>query len=152
MAGVFDGEGCITIYKSRANSRQNPRYVLQMHVTNTEQELLRSFLVFGGSIYQMTGASRNPKAKPTFKWVVGSNVALKVLRIIRLLLRSPRKIRAAELAIEFQEQKSHKRTKDPSYTVLQEEYHLRMMENNRRGGNIKRKYRYRLDRGCRDYA
>lgn len=77
MAGYFDGEGCIGIYRnkgsacSRYKSGHKPAsWVRHVGITNTYWPLLNKFKkLFGGRLYELKGAGRN---KPCYSWILGA--------------------------------------------------------------------------------
>lgn len=107
LAGIFDGEGCISVTKGQDHKSINPHYSVVVALGLTHEyipQLLRFH--FGGSVYKM-----KPKylgCKPAWKWQISSSNALSFLKIIAPYLRLKRA--EAELAIRFQE-----RNKEWSY-------------------------------------
>ena len=96
FAGLFDGEGCVGVYKCKRN--KYTRYDLKVYVkmTNlTPIRLLRSF--YGGSITipKITG-----NRKKTFCWQASNLLAARFLKSILRFLRV--KDSLAALALNFQ--------------------------------------------------
>lgn len=126
-AGIFDGEGYVGIHVSGG------RESLRVGVSNTEIELVSPFLEFGGHLREQAWA-RNPRWKLAYRWEISHRKAAGFLRQVLPYLRSPKKIAASKLAIEFQERKilpgQHG---SDEYEAEQADYHARMKEINRRG-------------------
>lgn len=87
MAGVVDSDGCISIgkMKGRYNKVQrnvNPRYVLALIVTNTDENLM-NWLVkkFEGRMKSRKKVKSNHKT--TWNWTLDHGKALHVLRLIK---------------------------------------------------------------------
>ena len=97
VAGVIDGEGCIGLYCPQSTHSTQ----LQVKVSLTNKELVYWFYsTFGGGFrYE---PARNERSKPSYRWLVGGNQALKFLKQVHpyLRLKKPQ----AEIAIAFQEQ------------------------------------------------
>ena len=94
-AGVFDGEGCISIQK-----RGDGYLRLRTDVVNTDLEMLEYLKeIWGGNIYKQKDKRKGRKDKWT--WVLCSFSAKKFLEEIFLYLISKQK--QAELGIKFQE-------------------------------------------------
>ncbi len=100
-AGLMDGEGTITIHPGRGATRNLPRLIATLSMTNiTPLHRLRE--LFGGSITEKKPTS---SGKPYFRWDIADRKADRVVRAVYPYLRCPDKIFQAELAIEFQAQK-----------------------------------------------
>ena len=94
MAGVFDGEGSISIIRSKRQT------TLVASVGNTERELVSPFKHrFGGT----TWIERRPPDKTMFMWKISARQASAFLEEILPYLHSKRKRSIAVLAIEFQQ-------------------------------------------------
>ena len=137
FAAMVDGEGAISINKTRYSTTRSPnrtKYYLQVNVANTEKELVEPFLTaFGGSIQTARRNMPRKNEKPVFFWVAGAQKALKVLEILGPYFRSSRKRKLANLGIEFQRQKTHRRCRDPTYTLEQERFWSETKRLNKRG-------------------
>jgi len=101
IAGLFDGEGSMTIYKGPVSpsgtAAVSPTYTLIVGISNNDNcPLLDIQGEFGGSIV---------KYNKCYQWRVTGNIALAFLREIVPYLRI-RKERA-ELAINFQANRNH---------------------------------------------
>lgn len=100
-AGVFDGEGHITICISkRANG--SAQYWLQIGVCNTYVPLLDNFKAdFGvGHLSKLYGPKSNAPRIPAMCWRCTSNQAMYILEAMLPFLRIKKE--PAKLAIEFQ--------------------------------------------------
>jgi hypothetical protein len=101
MAGFFDGEGCVSIGKSRnkrpdGSIRDVCTYTLQLAIEQKQAEPLKQFhRVFGGSFY-----TSNKKGMTYFRWSCNSSTALRALERLLPYLMLKRPI--AELGIRFQ--------------------------------------------------
>ena len=103
MAGIFDGEGCIVIHKSKPRQRGiNPSYVIEINLANTNEWIVRQFhFSFGGNVYlrkRQTETSRE-----IWAWQISANQALLCLKTLLPYLKLKRG--QAEIAIKFQEEK-----------------------------------------------
>lgn len=69
LAGLFDGEGCISICTN--NTHTGTGYVFCIQITNTNQKLMKWLIEhFGGVYYSQDGTSRPAHWKPSFRWRV----------------------------------------------------------------------------------
>jgi len=109
-AGFVDGEGCITIQKSYAPSKQGWHAMsLMMRVTQKRRQPLDALAsLFGGSAEPM-------KSRPYFDWTISAVQTANALRemLPYLILKRDQ----AELALEFYELQQER----ASSTVLSEE-------------------------------
>jgi hypothetical protein len=70
LAGLFDGEGCISICERKDKQGDNA-FIFCIQITNTNTTLMKWLVQhFGGVYYPQDGKSRNPKWKPSFRWRV----------------------------------------------------------------------------------
>lgn len=108
MAGIVDGEGCITISKQRREGRPSLAFRTSITISNTNLKLLEPFVKWwGGGIYSPRQA--NSKWRQTFTWHCSNGVAVKFLESIMPYLKGKR--RQAELVLEFEHNKKrYKRT------------------------------------------
>ncbi len=116
IAGFFDGEGNINIYKSdtgrgrESGRRITPRYELAIAIYNTDKDVMDWLhSVFGG--YQQTRNSENTtnhkkKWKESYTQRLTSNQALEFLLLVYPYLRVKKK--QADLAIKFQQYRNNK--------------------------------------------
>lgn len=92
LAGIIDGEGCLSISYDKPGSKISPRFVAQLSVVNTNMKLLADLKKqFGGSIHSIRsgqiGRSRR-KYKPCGAWTKtatqAAEIATKVLPYLRI--------------------------------------------------------------------
>lgn len=95
-AGLFEGEGCLTILHARYKDRVTPYPRIQM--SNTDKDLLIRFseVMRGGSIYsKKTGALSK---KPQWMWQIADKAGVKqAIETLYPWLSVKRQIRAKEL-------------------------------------------------------
>lgn len=117
VAGIFDGEGCVSFIKKERT------YFIRIHITNTNRELLDHIQsLFGGSIFKCYRG--NEKYKDRYDWVLGWTKAVEFLEIIYpwLIVKTD----AADVAFAWQairpgrglKTKEHKEQLDKSYALL----------------------------------
>lgn len=127
-AGLFDGEGCINIYRTKANSKSKtsrPSYTLQVSIDNTNEEVLKEiYETYGGTFY-----TRKRKNRTRIYCVkLCSNKAIPFLTDILPYLRIKKS--EAIIALEFQE-KGKRETFSPiplteKELAVRESYKLRL--------------------------
>jgi len=101
MAGLFDGEGCICIGKSKQKNGKD-RYTLKVHITMANPYIPQIFrMAFGGYFVLRTAAQT--KHLPTWRWSVEANLATDFLEVLSPYLKLKKS--EAILAIEFQRAK-----------------------------------------------
>lgn len=97
-AGLFDGEGGITIAKQAGST-----YRLDVRITSTDKAVLRWFKArFGGWVCRQTPNKRVKRCRPCWYWAASSRVASAFLAKVYPYLRVKR--RQAKLALAFQKQ------------------------------------------------
>lgn len=84
VAGLVDGEGCISIHVNRTRSlqfaNQMPRVVMQACVSNCHRPVLELLKTqFGGKIHKHHD-KYNPRARDSFRWLVSEQQACKFIR------------------------------------------------------------------------
>lgn len=95
-AGLFDGEGCITIKRQRGRRTIAPFLIVQM----TDEDVVRRFhaVVRFGNVRGPIYDKRRPQNKPLWRWSVGSWEAFEALsRAWRPWLGQRRLARLAEV-------------------------------------------------------
>jgi LAGLIDADG endonuclease len=103
LAGIIDGEGCITIVprlRSDASCR-NHGYSMKVAVSNTDPRMIlkiKSILGFGS--IQCKSEHRNGRCKAAYVWITSCREALVFLLVIKDHLVT--KAEQAQLAIEIQ--------------------------------------------------
>lgn len=116
IAGFFDGEGNINIYKidtennRKVHQLRNPKYELSVAFYNTDKEIMEWLhSVFGGYL-QTRNRDNSPKRdkewKENYCVRMTSNQALEFIRLVYPYLRIKKK--QADVAIAFQEVKLKK--------------------------------------------
>ena len=107
VAGLFDGEGSITIGKSNPatyNTLRSPSHWLQVGITNTNKNLIDWLCnTFGGHISNNSHCPSRKKQRPCWAWRKNSNEAAFFLKSIFPF--SKIKQEQMKLAIEFQEKR-----------------------------------------------
>jgi hypothetical protein len=97
LAGIIDGDGCISIGKNIMQGRPHPIYNLVLLITSTNKDLI-DFLYgnYGGII---TGQPSRGNSKPYFILQLLSNNAIRILLAVKdkLIVRKQQ----AELALKF---------------------------------------------------
>jgi hypothetical protein len=100
-AGLFDGEGCVSIPVLRRPGRMDRLSLrVEMGMTNPEAVLIMRDN-FGGSMHTNHHEKRNKNHRPQFTWITGSSNGAKFLRAIQPF--SIIKRLEIEVALEFQE-------------------------------------------------
>ncbi len=95
-AGIFDGEGTVTIL--RVQNERNPTHSLHAFVTNTDRPLLEWLReTYGGAIYAQRQQGQN---RPCWQWKLTSRGAADFLALLLPYLRVKRA--QAVVGIEFQ--------------------------------------------------
>ncbi len=109
FAGVFDGEGCIIIHKSKSKAKSpNYSYVAEVNLANTNEWIVRQFhFSFGGGCYLRK--KQGEHTRQIWAWQIGANKAADFLEIILPYLRI--KKAQAEIALGFQRHKRHSNPK-----------------------------------------
>ncbi len=94
LAGIIDGEGCITVCKS---SRYDNRVITVAVAMNDREAIDILFEHFGGCLFELK--KQNPKWNDGWRWAVKQRKAKVVLEAVLPYLRI--KDRQAILALEF---------------------------------------------------
>jgi hypothetical protein len=117
IAGIFDGEECVGIYKVRDHHPYpSSHYVLHVQVGTTELDMVDWLhREFGGCL--VFHRSKKLRERDAWHWHLVSNVAARFLEQILPYLRL--KKRQAGVALEFQ------RNQNPGYNLSPEEWGLR---------------------------
>lgn len=98
-AGLFDGEGCISIVHRGERGGRGRGYVLLVQLVNTNPWACQYFkFAFGGYVTFRKGARKN--WRDYWAWVAASNQALIFLEVVLPYLKLKRP--EAEIAITFQ--------------------------------------------------
>lgn len=117
MAGIFDGEGSISIGRHKKRENWNPSYCLKVTIVMCNPYIPNLFrMAFGGAIacYQ----PRIDRKLPTWHWYLSSKKAAFFLETLGPYLRLKRD--EARLAIAFQKNKRYIHTsRGKAYTAAQ---------------------------------
>lgn len=137
IAGLFDGEGCITLSKASRlrEKRKTPTYVLRARIRMTDGALVKWLhAVIGGRYYAQRKPSQNPeRRKPYYEWGVAGKNAVKFLQQVFPYLRVKRL--QAEVAFRYGQTRMKGYHKKLSFEVINAREGLRdiMLELNKRG-------------------
>lgn len=129
VAGIIDGEGCISIYKTQAKSG-NAKYQLQVAVVMREGWLMEMIKdQYGGNVRRDERNHKlNENHSVVYRWRVGDLKAKAFLKEILPYLRA--KSVQAQLALHFSEQKHLHLRADPTSRLIQQDcYHAVRYEN-----------------------
>lgn len=135
-AGLFEGEGCITLRQARL---PNDLGALVCQVANTDRALLEPFLFWGGVLRACTEKSK-VGYRPVHRWTVAARAAIPFLLAIQPHVKSPRNKERVALALEYQNLKTRdtRISHSPEYRAALIRMDARMADLNFRG----RKARY----------
>lgn len=132
-AGLFDGEGNISIYRRNLRKhKKSPEYALSCVITNTNPYVI-DWLVktFGGRVYKHQAVNR----KLRFQWKMRCKQGGDFLRLIcpYLIIKHPQ----ALLALEFRQHFTGRGVKGislpPDELEFRENARVKLMEMNRNG-------------------
>ena len=132
IAGIFDGEGCVSISKEKERTTiKGYSYRLRVIVGNTNEWLIK-FLQsqFGGNI--VLRQPRMPWYKPIWQWQIGAKLAQVFLEALLPYLQL--KKHQAELGIAFQNKfkgRGHRKT-TREWILLEQDFFL-MRQYNKKG-------------------
>lgn len=125
IAGLFDGEGCVNIYKIDTDYTRNkekrkvPKWVLSTTIYNCHYETIKwLYDSFGG--YLQT-RNRNPKTwRTNYAWKLTANSSMEFLKRVLPYLKIKQK--QAQVAIKFQANQSrfHKEKKRKGVEMTEE--------------------------------
>jgi hypothetical protein len=139
LAGLIDGEGCVSIINTTSVDRPGLHYQLRLMISMTHQPTIE-FLAkeFGGRV---NAVQQNKKWKTRYAWIVCSMNAKKLLTRTQPYLIC--KQEQARLGIMFQEQlEEHIEFYGSRYSLSKEETEIRekivakMHELNKRGTGV----------------
>jgi hypothetical protein len=120
-AGVFDGEGSVSLDMKQKAAHRAKHGVLRVNVTNTCEELIDWFEdKFGGHTYMNDSRS----SRNVHKWQAGARVARDFLQQVLPYLIVKR--RQAEIAILFQSRKSYGNSR--SFDTVDEQIEMAFAE------------------------
>lgn len=116
VAGLFDGEGTITLTKVSRTSKgelgKSPSFVLRARIRMTDKNIIDWLRITIGGRYYFYTASKKPNQKPCHEWNVAGINAMSFLRDIYPYLKVKRL--QADVAFRFGE------------TIVTKGYHIRL--------------------------
>ena len=132
LAGFFDGEGCISIIKTK-----NPlRYTLNVHVINTNFDILKLYNnKFGGNIVKNTNKNSKEYYKEAWVWYPFSDNIITFLKFIKpyTIVKNEQ----IEYAIKFKEWYSKiRKIKTSDQIQISEKYYIKLRELKKETGKI----------------
>ena len=138
LAGIIDGEGCITVTKKRGpkSGRLGYCYRPVVHVANTHEGVLKTLHLWTGlgRVNKFDDARKNRKAR--FQWFIWSNQAKQIILAIRpyLVIKTDQ----AKVFLKFVEVANHSSSPGPRGLTdaeweKQHELYLKIRELNKRG-------------------
>jgi hypothetical protein len=135
IAGLFDGEGCVSIGMEKPSSRRkSPKYYLQAFIVNTYKPVIDYlYTVCGGSVSKSwNGGNR----KLIYRWAVNSRMAESFLKLIQPHVIIKQK--QLELALEFMNTKTRVRGTRvvPEQIAIYEKYKQKMHTLNKKGAMV----------------
>lgn len=132
IAGIIDGEGCISIWRRHRVKSSDVYYTaICVSMGMTSEWMIRWMqMLFGGSVYKN---KRHPLHKDSWQWNVRNERAMEMIKLILPYLKLKRG--QAELAIKFHEAKAIRglRHKTPGDLVVEQAQLVVMRAMNKRG-------------------
>lgn len=101
VAGLFDGEGYITINKWEVPGRDYIRYQLFVGISMTDKPIIEMLAAQFGGMCTSHKKQKQPTHRRVFCWKVSSRTAVPFLKSVKPYLRVKRE--QAELVLGFQE-------------------------------------------------
>ncbi len=99
-AGLVDGEGCISISKSKRKGYKNYQFYLKVVITNTNKDILNLFQEqFGGSVLNRSHGKKH--WTPAYNWQLTCRQAESFLKLILPFLYIKKE--EAKVALQFQD-------------------------------------------------
>src|SRR3990167_2578066 len=99
LAGIIDGEGCISIHKQLGTRQLRKRHILYIHIANTDEKLMQYLLnKVGGNVSRR---QVKKKWKISRVWRIGDNKAKELLKQVYPYLILKRK--QAKIGFELRE-------------------------------------------------
>lgn len=128
VAGLFDGEGSVTITKP---STKSDRYRVIVQIAMTHKPTIEAVqAAFGGRIQPVKQSVYNSNARDRYDWRLSGQAALDFLNSIRPWLIT--KAAAADVALRFKHNQRGERV-TPETRAEREALRLELKEANRRG-------------------
>ena len=99
MAGLFDGEGCVSVIIRKKKGYEY--HQLDMRINMTAYKVLEAVQsTYGGNLAELNRSSAKPHHKRQWQWYCQGKVALEILK--RILPYSIEKREQIDLAVRFQ--------------------------------------------------
>ena len=131
VAGFFDGEGNVGIYKSTRAESGRSNYAVSMGIANTDRATLEYIQgLLGGTLSEKT-ANRRRGNKPLYALEWHCVKARDVLRLLLPYLKT--KYEQAELAISYQDSIVSHKYRDTQFDKDLKEIFYQMSKNLKRG-------------------
>lgn len=132
VAGLFDGEGCISIYRvEHPKDHQRAKYQLQVAIVMREGWLLEQIQRQWGGSLRREDRSHLPNQAPVTRWRLGDRLATEFLRTLEPHLRAKRE--QAFIALHFRAHTGNDKRHDPACITIREDCYWVMRYANRRG-------------------
>ena len=119
-AGLFEGEGSVTIHGSRARRRKNPSYSLVALINMCDKEPLDRLQEFWGGFQHVTHNDQG--TRPFHRWTVSARQAAAFLGAIRPYLQTARYQTKVDLGLAFQAQKGKPGAVTDEYRARQQKF------------------------------
>lgn len=131
LAGLFDGEGCVSINKVTARRYGRPGFQLRASISITHEETSRTFRDRFGGTHVLRQRSN---ARPYWQWVTVARVAKDCLKELEPFLIIKKDV--ARAGIDFQEyrDKTLRGRKTDEQWEIEFEYYERVRRGNARWG------------------
>ena len=80
MAGIIDGEGCLSISKQIRKDRRSPSYRISITVSNTDKRIVDLFFdYYKGTVYQRPDGRKDKNWADSYTWYCKHSVSVKFL-------------------------------------------------------------------------
>ena len=130
FAGIFDGEGTVTLVKAQESSQERQTYHIRVQVVSTDEWLCQQLrFSFGGSVALHRKTEGNHK--PAYRWLATRTVATKFL--VAIYSYSHLKRQRIDLALKFMAHKTKGGYKSQEYIDIEHDFKTLMLTMNHRG-------------------
>ncbi len=131
FAGIFDGEGTVTLAKTQISSpKQRLTYQVRVQVVSTDEWLCQALrFSFGGSVMPHRVTEGNHK--PAYRWLATRVVAKRFMLAIYPYTKLKRQ--RIELALKFLSHKTAGGYKTQEYIDIEQDFKTLMSTMNKRG-------------------
>ena len=102
LAGFFDGEGNISVFRDRRPSGSFG-FTLRCAISQTSMPILEKYRhLFGGTVYQAKLTNPRPNSAPAWQWYINNGRAVRFLEALQpyIILKAPQ----IPIAVRFFEQ------------------------------------------------